>query len=278
MKKVGFIDYFLDEWHAENYPDWIKEASDGEYQVCYAYGKIEGTDFGKRTNAQWAESHKVTLCSTIDEVIAQSDVLVVLSPDNPEQHEELSRLAMMSGKPTFIDKTFTDTKAEAERIFSLAKASNTPVYTSSALRFDAEYKKVRKDSVCGITSIGGGSFECYLIHQLEPISLFMGTEVKRVMYLGSEKSPALVMEFSDNRCATISFCTNSPFSLCINYADGENVNVQAGSGFFNEFIKELVDFFKTGTPKVAADISINLMAIRGAANKSQSTPYVWVEV
>jgi hypothetical protein len=25
MKKIGFIDYFLDEWHAENYPQWIEE-------------------------------------------------------------------------------------------------------------------------------------------------------------------------------------------------------------------------------------------------------------
>ena len=24
--RIGFIDYFLDEWHANNYPQWIKEA------------------------------------------------------------------------------------------------------------------------------------------------------------------------------------------------------------------------------------------------------------
>lgn len=25
MKKIGFIDFFLDEWHANNYPEWIRE-------------------------------------------------------------------------------------------------------------------------------------------------------------------------------------------------------------------------------------------------------------
>lgn len=25
MKKIGFIDYYLSEWHANNYPIWIKE-------------------------------------------------------------------------------------------------------------------------------------------------------------------------------------------------------------------------------------------------------------
>ena len=24
MKKVGFVDYFLDEWHANNYPEMIR--------------------------------------------------------------------------------------------------------------------------------------------------------------------------------------------------------------------------------------------------------------
>lgn len=27
MKKTGFIDYYLDEWHANNYPQWIRNMS-----------------------------------------------------------------------------------------------------------------------------------------------------------------------------------------------------------------------------------------------------------
>ncbi|MCF6175148.1 MAG: hypothetical protein L3J71_05240 [Victivallaceae bacterium] len=27
MKKIGFIDYHIDEWHANNYPKWIRESS-----------------------------------------------------------------------------------------------------------------------------------------------------------------------------------------------------------------------------------------------------------
>ena len=26
MKKIGFVDYYISEWHANNYPLWIKEA------------------------------------------------------------------------------------------------------------------------------------------------------------------------------------------------------------------------------------------------------------
>lgn len=28
--EVGFLEYYLDEWHANHYPEWIREASGGE--------------------------------------------------------------------------------------------------------------------------------------------------------------------------------------------------------------------------------------------------------
>lgn len=41
MKKIGFIDYYLDEWPANNYPEMLKKECGDEMQVCYAYGKID---------------------------------------------------------------------------------------------------------------------------------------------------------------------------------------------------------------------------------------------
>ena len=68
MKTIGFIDYYLDEWHANNYPKMLKDASEGKYEVCYAYGKIDST-IGGITNAAWAEKYGVELLSSIEEVI-----------------------------------------------------------------------------------------------------------------------------------------------------------------------------------------------------------------
>ena len=58
MKKIGFIDYYLDEWHANTYPALIKELSEGEYEVAYAYGKIDSPIGGisnkkKKKNIKW---------------------------------------------------------------------------------------------------------------------------------------------------------------------------------------------------------------------------------
>ena len=54
MKKIGFIDYYLDEWHANNYPKFIKDAVGDEFVIAYAYGEIDKPD-GK-TNREWADS------------------------------------------------------------------------------------------------------------------------------------------------------------------------------------------------------------------------------
>ena len=50
MKKIGFVDYFISEWHADNYPAWIERicAETGvDYKVAYAYdSKGNGAEEG----------------------------------------------------------------------------------------------------------------------------------------------------------------------------------------------------------------------------------------
>ena len=69
MVKVGFIDYFLDEWHANNYPAWIAQRLGGKYKVCYAYGVIDSPRPGGLTNKQWAEKYGVELLDSMEAVI-----------------------------------------------------------------------------------------------------------------------------------------------------------------------------------------------------------------
>ena len=100
--KIGFIDYYLDEWHANNYPAWIDQASDGEMQVAYAFGMIDSPLPGGRTTAQWCQDMGIERVDSIERLIELSDALVVLSPDNCEMHEALCQLPLRSKKPTYV--------------------------------------------------------------------------------------------------------------------------------------------------------------------------------
>ena len=68
------------------------------------------------------------------------------------------------------------------------------------------------------------------------------------------------------------------FEFTATYGDGKSVKVPQMSNYFQNFIKCMLDFFRTG--KVYADHkeTIAIMAAIEAGNKALKTPGVWVEV
>ncbi len=120
MKRIGFIDYYIDEWHANNYPKWMRESSRGkQFEVALAWQEISPE--GKQTLEQWCHEQQVSPAQRVEQVIAECDCLVVLSPDNPERHWDLCEYALKSGKACYVDKTFAPDYATALRLVDLAK-------------------------------------------------------------------------------------------------------------------------------------------------------------
>ncbi|HBL85146.1 MAG: hypothetical protein A2Y17_02005 [Clostridiales bacterium GWF2_38_85] len=279
MKKIGFIDHYLDEWHANNYPDMIKKVAGDELVVAYAYAEINSPKGGMTTD-QWCEKFGVQRINTIEELVEKSDCLIVLSPDNPERHLDLTRLPLASGKCTYVDKTFATTKAIAEEIVANAEKHNTPFFSTSALRFANEMKNIRKDGVTFINSKGPGVFEIYTIHQLEPIVMLMGSQAERVMAIGSKEAPALLIEFAGNRRAVLSLFNDwrVSFGLNIAYDDGKFEVIGDMTSYFDNFIVEMCDFFKTGNVKADPKETIAIMGIIESGAKAMKKPLEWVNI
>lgn len=277
-KKIGFIDYYLDEWHALNYPQFIKDATDGEFEVAYAYAEMDKP--GGMTTDQWCEKYGVQRLDSIDEVVEKSDCIIVLSPDNPERHWDLCQKPLRSGKRVYVDKTFALEKSTAEALVKLAEDNNTPFFSTSALRFADELKDVDREGICFINSRGPGNFDTYSIHQIEPIVVLMGSKAKRIMSVGSGKYESMVIEFEDNRSIVMSHYgwTNVDFSMLVNYEDGRTVSVPQMSNTFPNFIKAMCDFFKTGDIKAAHDETVAIMGIIEAGNKALANPNTWIEI
>lgn len=275
--KIGFIDYYLDEWHANTYPKMIKEQSQGKMEVCYAYGMISSPISGMTTE-EWCEEHKIELCQTIEEVIEKSDALVVLSPDNCEMHEILSELPLKSGKKTYIDKTFAPSKKVAEAIFALAEEYNTPCYSTSALRFADEYQPLKGRNIKAAAFWGPNGVETYSIHQLEPMIMLMQGTAKRVMAAVKDDWTQLILEWKDGRVASM-LCTGggSPF-LANLFLDTGRETVEVKSDFFKVFIDNLIHFFETGEIPVSHEETIAIMAVREASIKAAEHPGEWIDV
>lgn len=274
--KIGFIDKYLDEWHANHLPQWLRDET--EIEEIYAYEMMPNPNDGSLSGRKWAEKHGAVLCDTIEEVVEKSDAIIVLAPSYPEIHEELSEIPLRSGKPTYIDKTFTPDTETARRIIDKANKYKTPMFTSSALRFSKELSGIKRGNIATLSMRGPGPLDMYSIHQIEPIVSLMGTEPECVMFMGTFECPGYIVRFKDNRWATAQhFDWECPFNMAIKYSDDKPaVYVKECTEFFLGFVRELVKFFKTGCLPVDYNETIVVIAIREALMKAKDVPGEWI--
>lgn len=278
MKKIGFIDYYLDEWHANNYPEMIKKHSNGEMEVCFAYAKTD-SPIGGLTSAEWSEQYGIPLCETPEEVTEKSDIIIVLSPDNSEMHEELSDAPLKSGKPVYIDKTFAPTREIALRIFEKADKYGSKCYSCSAISFASELDEIDASKIDAMHSEGPGEFEMYTVHQVEPMVKVMKTPAKRVMYTGTQTHPTAVIEFADGKMGSIMLCQDDgcfKYTLIDKENKAERVSVKSDTWSF--FMEAFVKFADTGEIPVPHERTIEVISICEALAKAKKNPFEWVLV
>ena len=111
--------------------------------------------------------------------------------------------------------------------------------------------------------------------------MLMGSNVTRVMSVGSGKYESMVLEFADGRSAVMShygWNGGIDFEFVASYADGTNVKIPAMTNTFPNFISSMLDFFRTGKVYAAHDETVAIMAVIEAGNRALQTPGVWVEV
>lgn len=284
MKKIGFIDYFLDNWHANNYPAWIRENIDKknrQMELAYAWAEKDKED--GLTTAEWCEKYGVKQLASLEEIVEKSDYLIVLAPDHPETHERLSKLALMSQKPVYIDKTFSPDVKTGIRMFDLAEKHQTPMFSSSALRYAEEFadypnEKVNRENIECIITTGPGKFDNYSIHQFEMIAFFMGVGAERVKSLSTEHGNLLVIEYKEGRQAVFSQFQHAPFQVNIQLKDGEGVWIPDCTDIFPRLIDSILTFFETRVPPVPKDETLEIMALIDAGKKALKERDVWVPV
>ena len=262
MKKIGFIDLYIDEWHANNYPKWFREAPRaGEFELGYAWE--EKPLEGGRPLETWCRDFGMTPARTVEEVIEKSDCLCVLAPSNPEVHERLADLPLRSGKPLYIDKPFADNKAAAERMFALAEKHGTPLMSSSALRFGDELLtgKVREmKPVIFCTTGGGRSFDEYGIHQLEMIVSFMGANVREIKLSGDPGKLAITLEYENGNLATMAYTPSMRYTATA--SDGKTTESYPSlKNTFPNLIAAMMDFFATRECIIPKEQTIGIAAL-----------------
>jgi hypothetical protein len=283
MKKIGFIDHYIDNWHADNFPRMIRESAfKNEFEIALAWE--ETTPPGKKPLAEWCRENNVTPARSLEQVVDTSDVILVLSPDDADRHLPLSKYALQSGKPVYIDKPFADKVKDAKEMFGLAAKFKTPIMTSSSLRFTPALAAAKKDKIQNkkvryVSSWGGGRFPVYIVHVLEMLVITLGTGARRVMSVGElPEAPVLVVDYPDKRRGLLQLYPGLEFGLAASYGEGETLHLSDMQGFFEAFIDAVLNFFTTGKNLIPQKETLEIVAVQEAAARALERRDHWIEV
>ena len=279
MKKIGFVDLYISEWHANNYPVWIDEAAKKlglDYKVTYAWAKeyISPVD-GKNTD-EWCEEFGIKRCETVEELCQKSDVILLLAPSNPESHLELAEKVLPFKKPTYIDKTFAPDLATAKKIFSLGEKYGTPFFSTSALRYAAEVKEFKGVKNLFLTG-GGRSLNEYIIHPVEMAVSLFGGAFDRVKCEPMGQQVYIKAEGKENQLA-IMFSPAFGYSLSGEFADGTVKKKDASGGFFQNLMEDILLFFEKGELPFSGEETLEVMRLRDGILAAEENPETWIEL
>lgn len=280
MFKIGFIDYFFDNWHTNFYPGFIREAIETygyEAEVTAAYAYHESPTELK--NAQWCEKIGVHQCSSAQELIDSVDGILVMAADNSQWKEEVAMEALKCGKPIFVDKTFAPDLAKGKQFFQIAREHGTPIFSSSAQRYCAsiiDYLQREKGSTRFMSTVGPHDLSNYAVHQFEPIVAVMGTGVQRVKsFAVGEKVTQLILDYGDGRLASFTQTPNPWAEFNFMVSDGEKGERLDSSDYYINTMRAILEFFRTKEAPVAEEETLEVLALIDAAKEARQHPDEW---
>ncbi len=274
MKKIGFVDYYISEWHANNYPGWIKnycKSAGLEYEVAYAWAEENVSKVDGKTTAEWCEKMNIEQCATVEELCKKSDFIIVLAPSDPETHLRLASQVFdyADGKRVYIDKTFAPDYATAKEIFDRAEKTGVEFFSTSALRYAEEIKN-DTNAKSTVTFGGGSNYDEYIIHQVEMIVKTMGVGANKVKVDKDGEGLVTDIEFIDGRKAQMNWNTQFGFKAVV---DGVEKDIE--SDFFATLMQKIVSFFEGNPSDFDGAQTLEVMKIRENAIKAKGELGVW---
>ena len=280
MKKIGFVDYYISEWHANNYPSWIKEAAEkqgAEYKIAYVWAEEYVSPVDGRNTDEWCEAYGAERCDTIEELCAKSDVIVILAPSNPETHLGYAEKVLKYGKRTYIDKTFAPDYATAKKIFDVGEKYGAKFFSSSALRYSDALTGL--DNPVRVTTYGGGSnFPEYSIHQTEMVIAALKAKPLAVKVEGQGAQLISFVKLEGGKEAAMIYSPDLKFALSSENENGERSYKPSGTSHFPNLINDMINFFETGEISFDTAETLSVMKLREAALLGAEKLGEWIAI
>ncbi len=284
QKKVGIIG--LDTSHAIaftkelNGDDKKEQYKDYRIVAAYPYGSktIESSYNRIPGYIEQVEALGVEVVSSISELLEKVD-FVLLETNDGNEHLQQAYEVFKSGKPVFIDKPLAATLAQAIAINLISKDYNVPYFSSSAVRFTPQNKKLRSGELGKILGaetyspatreITHPDFGWYGIHGVEGLFTIMGTGCVAVNRMSSEGTDVVLGLWSDGRIGSFRGRRTGKHVFGGTTFTDEGAIPAGGFEGYGVLLDEIVKFFTTGEVPVNPNETIEMFTFMEASNVSK---------
>jgi hypothetical protein len=282
--RVGIIG--LDTSHAIAFTTLLNaEAPRPELAGCrvvaaYPQGSLDIPSSVERVPKYTAEVQKmgVEIVDSIPALLEQVDVVLLESNDG-RVHLEQAIPVLEARKRMFIDKPMAHSLADVLAIFEVARRTETPIFSTSALRYGPGTQAAREGKlgdIVGCDTFGSCALEpthpdlfWYGIHGVESLFTVMGPGCESVSRTTTPDCEFAVGVWSGGRVGTFRGMRKgaqqfggTAFGVTANGPAGELVG-------YEPLVVDIVKFFRGAEPPVDEEETLEVFAFMEAADESK---------
>lgn len=227
--------------------------------------------------------YDVEIARSIKEVAHESDAIFITAMDG-RKHADIFKKLIDYKKPVFIDKPFSITGQDAEKIFSWSDKYNTPVMSSSALRFSDSLTTLLQNELetpTGVYLNGPLPFikhipyySWYGIHMVEMLVTIFGPDYRSVFAHGNEDSDIIIADWKDGRFAVIrgTHIWHSKFEVIIHYPN-KTVHLpiyKDEKSYYALLLEEVIAFCQSGLSPIPKQETLSIIKFIEEANTQRA--------
>lgn len=250
--------------------------SGGSSGLELSMSRVEGFTKALRDNFD------VAIVDSIEEVAEQCDAILLESVDGAVHYEQLDKIVAYK-KPVFIDKPFTLSSKVANKMIHLAACYQTPLMSTSALRYAENLtnvlKKTDRGRIIGADCFGPmeqqetqPGFFWYGIHMIEMLFTILGRGSKSVTSITEKDHDVITGVWEDGRLGTVrgNRKGNTQFGALIHFEQGtEYIDIKlAQKPYYASLLEQIMSFFRDGVTKVPLIETKEIIRFIEASNES----------
>jgi predicted dehydrogenase len=227
------------------------------------------------------EKHGVEIVDSIAALLERCDAVLLESVDGRRHLEEATPI-LRARKPLFIDKPLADNYFNALAIAQLAKEYSTPLFSSSSLRYDANFMAIKGEADLGevlacdafspaLHEPSNPGLFWYGIHAVEILYSFMGAGCWSVCCSSSGDYDVIVGRWHDGRIGTMRGTRKGAHEYGATVFGANKVAHAVYSRdvpMYGQLLKQVVPFLKGAPAPVPIEETLEIMAFMQAALKS----------